>query len=292
MRPRPFEYNAPTSLNEALSLLSSNEDAKILAGGQSLVGMMKLRVASPKVLVDINGLAGLANIREENGAIAIGALTRHDQLARSNVVRERLMLLAEAAAVIGDQQVRNRGTIGGSLAHADPSADLPTACTALDATVVTASATGSRSIKSSDFFTGYFTTLLEQNEIIQEVRVQIPPDGSGGTYQKLSKGNNDFALVGVAVQLTIDHESVCTNASIVLGGVGPIPVHATETERTLRDHKLSDRLIEDAAQETSVKLSPPSDMRASSEYRLEMAKVLTKRGVRIAAKRAQGSNLD
>lgn len=250
--------------------------------------MMKLRVVSPKVLVDINGLVGLASIREENGAITIGALTRHDHLARSSIIRKRLMLLAEAADVIGDQQVRNRGTIGGSLAHADPSADLPAACIALDATVVTASATGFRSIKSSDFFTGYFATSLRQNEIIQEVRVPIPPHGSGGTYEKLRKGYNDFALVGVAVQLTIDRESICRSASVVLGGVAPIPVRAEETERALIGHKLSDRLIEDAAQKTPLKLSPPSDMRASCEYRLEMAKVLTKRATRIAARRAEG----
>jgi carbon-monoxide dehydrogenase medium subunit len=274
-------------LTEALSLLSSREGAKILAGGQSLVTLMKLRLAAPETLLDINGVTELAYIREGEGVIAIGALTRHDQLATSATIRAKCELLSEAAGVIADQQVRNRGTIGGSVAHADPTADLPTACTALDATVVTASLKDSRSIKSADFFKDYFSTALRQDEIIREVQIPIPPPGSGGAYVKLTKGHNDFALVAVAAQITIDRD-LCRAASIVLGGVAPMPVHAANTERSLVGAKLNDRLIQESAWKASDGLSPPSDFRASSEYRLEMVRILTKRAIEKAVSRAQG----
>jgi carbon-monoxide dehydrogenase medium subunit len=269
-------------------LLSSSEDAKILAGGQSLIGMMKLRLASPKILIDINGLAELSEIREEKDTVVIGALTRHDELSRNSTVRQNFLLLAEAASAIADQQVRNRGTIGGSLAHADPTADLPTACTALDATVVARSVNGSRSIKSADFFKGYFTTSLRHDELIHEVRVPIPPSRAGGAYLKASKGNNDFALVAVAAQLTFDADKTCKSANVILGGVAPVPVHAEETERVLINRELHGTAIEESAQKASVGLSPPSDARASSNYRLKMARVLTRRAVDIAATRAGG----
>ncbi len=193
MRPRSFEYFAPSSLHEALTLLSTTEDAKILAGGQSLITIMKLRLAAPNALIDINGLTELSYIREEDGVIAIGALTRHDQLSRDRMIQEKFPLLAEAASLIADQQVRNRGTIGGSLAHADPTADLPTACMALNANLIIRNEHGSRSVASNDFFRDFFTTALKQDEIIQEVRIPIPPPRSGGAYAKLAKGHGDFA---------------------------------------------------------------------------------------------------
>ena len=288
LRPRPFEYYAPSSLSEALNLLQSIEEAKVLAGGQSLITLMKLRLAAPKTLIDINGIPELTNIREENGAIIICALTRHDQLAANSIIRQKCFLLAEAAGVIADQQVRNRGTIGGSLAHADPTADLPTACTAIDATVVTTSTEGSRSIKSAEFFRDYFTTSLGQEEVIREVRIPIPPPRTGGAYLKLTKGHNDFAIVGVAAQITIDSKNVCKAASIVLGGVASTPVHTEETERFLIDRRLDNKVIEEGAKKASETLRPPSDIRASAEYRLEMTKTLTKRAVGLAAVRAQG----
>lgn len=289
MRPRAFEYYAPVSLSDALDLLYSGEEAKILAGGQSLITLMKLRLVSPNTLIDINSIPELTNIREENGVIVVGALTRHDQLARNSIIREKSLLLAEAASVIADQQVRNRGTIGGSLAHADPTADLPTACTAIGATIVTARVKGSRSIESAEFFRDYFTTLLRQDEIIQEVRIPIPPPGTGGAYVKLTKGHNDFAVVGVAAQVTVDSNYVCRAASVVLGGVAPTPFHAKETEKFLMDRRLDDKAIEEGAQKASEALRPPSDIRASAEHRLEMAKILTKRAVGISASRAHGA---
>ncbi len=270
-------------------MLDSNEDAKILAGGQSLVTLMKLRLASPTALVDINGIPELTHISEDNGTVRIGALTRHDQIARSGIIRKNLPLLAEAAGGIADQQVRNRGTLGGSLAHADPTADLPTACTALEATILVASAGGSRSIKSDNFFHDYFTTALRQGEIIQEVRIPIPPSGSGGSYLKLNRGHSDFAIVGVAAQITIDRDHVCLAASVVLGSVAPVPCHAKATERFLVGRTLDDRVIRECAQKASEGLNPVSDLRASAEYRLEMVRVLTGRAIEISANRATGS---
>jgi len=287
LRPRPFQYYAPSSLNEALNLLGSTEEAKILAGGQSLLTLMKFRLTSPKALVDINGILDLSYVREENGAIAIGALTRHDHLAESDIIRERCLLLAEAANVIGDQQVRNRGTIGGSLAHADPNADLPTACTAIGATITTASIKGSRSIESGDFFTDYFTTALGQDEIIKEVRIPIPPPRSGGAYLKLTRGHNDVAVVAVAAQVTMDSDHVCRAASVVLGGVAPTPFRAKESEKLVLGQRLDDKAIEEAGQKASEGLRPPSDVRASAEYRLKMTEIIAKKAIGLSASRAQ-----
>ena len=275
-------------MNEALNLLGTGEEAKILAGGQSLITLMKLRLASPKILIDINGLPELAQVREEKGEIVVGALTRHDQLANNTIIRKKIPVLAEAASVIADQQVRNRGTIGGSLAHADPTADLPTASTALAATIVAASTKGTRSIKSADFFQDYFTTSLRQDEIVKEVRVPIPPPESGGAYLKLSKGQNDFAVVAVAVQMTLGERNVCRAANVVLGGVAPTPVHAKETERFLVGRSLGDGAINDGAQKVGEGLNPPSDIRGSAEYRLEMARTLTKQAIKLSVGRAQG----
>jgi CO/xanthine dehydrogenase FAD-binding subunit len=251
---------------------------------------MKLRLVSPEVLIDINGLTELAGIREDDGAIAVGSLTRYDQIARSPLVRQKALLISEAANLIADQQVRNRGTIGGSLAHADPNADLPLACTAANATIITASVKGSRSIQTADFFRGYFTTALMENEVIREVRIPIPPPRSGSAYLKLTKGDNDFAIVGVAAQVTVGEDHLCRAASVVLGGVASTPTHVVETEKLLIGRRLDDRVIEEGAQRASEDLSPPSDIRATAEYRLEMVKVLTRKAVKTSVDRAQGGS--
>jgi CO/xanthine dehydrogenase FAD-binding subunit len=255
-----------------------------------MVTLMKLRLAAPASLIDINNVPELTRIREESGEIVIGALTRHDQLANDPKIRSRYMLLAEAANAIADQQVRNRGTIGGSLAHADPTADLPTACSALGATIVAANKNGVRQIKSDNFFSDYFTTTLRSDEIIQEVRIPILQTGSGGAYLKVTKGHNDFAIVAVAAQLTVDSGLVCRAASVALGGVASTPVHAKETENHLTDRKLSDLVIDESAEKAYQSLNPPSDIRASSKYRLEMVKVLTRRAIRLAAERTRGGH--
>jgi CO/xanthine dehydrogenase FAD-binding subunit len=275
-------------LAEALNLLASSEGAKVLAGGQSLITLMKLRLSSPNVLIDINGLSELTQIREENEVVVIGALTRHDQLTNSEIIRRNCPLLTEAASLIADQQVRNRGTIGGSLAHADPAADLPTACSALGASVVASSLKGTRTIKSVDFFRDFFTTSLKEDEIICELHIPIPPIKSGGAYLKLTKGHNDFASVAVAAQMTLGDNNICKAASVVLGGVAATPIHAAETESLLTNSRLDGNVMSDGARRAAEGLSPPSDIRGSPQYRLKMVKVLTERALRISFSRAQG----
>jgi len=266
----------------------SKQGAKILAGGQSLITLMKLRLAAPEVLIDINSIPELTCIREEDGSIVLGALVRHDELATSKLIREKCPTLSDAASVIADQQVRNRGTIGGSLAHADPSADLPAACTALGATVVAASLKGMRLIRLNEFFTNYFTTSLRQDEIIKEVQIPLPRPSSGGVYLKLTKGQYDFSLVSVAAQLTIGDDDTCQAASVVLGGVAPTPHHAANTEAFLTGRRLDRRVIEEGAQKASEGLEPPSDFRASAEYRTERAVILTRSAIEKAVGRAHG----
>ena len=251
---------------------------------------MKLRLAAPNALIDINGITELSYIREENGTIAIGALTRHDELSRNKIIQEKCVLLAEAANVIADQQVRNRGTIGGSLAHADPTADLPTACMAMNATIVTRNESESRSVASSDFFRDLFTTALKKDEIIQEVRIPIPPPKSGGAYTKLAKGHNDLALVAVAAQTSLGSGDLFNAVSVVLGGIGSTPVHARETEKLLLGQVIDDRLIRQASLKAAEGITPNPDFRATSELKLKMARNLTERTLEIAVSRAQGGN--
>ena len=286
MRPSAFEYYAPFSLGEALNLLSNAEDPKILAGGQSLITLMKLRLIAPATLIDINRIPGLDYMREEGATIAIGALTRHDQLATNSLIREKCILLAEAAGVIADQQVRNRGTIGGSLAHADPSADLPTACTALNAELKATSRSGSRTIAAKDFFADAFATTLQQGEILEEVRLPIPPARSGGAYAKLTKGHNDFALVTVATQFSLSPEGACETINVVLGGVAPKPTHATETEQILLHQRFDDDIIHEEALKADANLSPTPDPRATSDMKRTMIRALGERTLRTASRRA------
>ncbi len=288
MRPRSFDYYSVSSLDEALNLLRTKEEPKILAGGQSLVALMKFRLASPKTLVDINGIKDLDYIREDSGTITIGPLARHDQLESNALIRDKLYILSEAASVIADQQVRNRGTIGGSLAHADPTADLPPVMVAADANVVAVGPKGSRTYSCSDFFQDYFTTSLASDEVIREIRVPIPPPGTGGAYLKLSRRHGDFAIVGAAAIVTIDKNRTCKKASVVLGGVAATPQRAKLTEQELVGRKLDHKAIEDAAQEASEGLKPPSDVHASSEYRFEMSRVMAKRALKLALSRARG----
>jgi CO/xanthine dehydrogenase FAD-binding subunit len=264
------------------------EDTKILAGGQSLLSLMKLRLAAPKALIDINGVAGLTDIKEEDGSILVGSMTRHDQLTQNATIRSRIPLLADAANVIADQQVRDRGTIGGSLVHADPAADLPTACKALGATLTAVSREKSRTIAVDDFFKDYFTTTLEVGEIVTEIRIPIPKPGSGGSYLKLTKGHNDFAIVSVAAQLTFDDDFICRDSHIVLGGVASTPIHATETERRFRDRKLDSNLVREGAEKAAEGLNPVADFRVSAEHRIKMTKMLTVNAIERAIERARG----
>jgi len=288
MRPRPFDYYAPSSLKEALSLLSTSEDAKILAGGQSLITLMKLRLAAPSALIDINRISALDYVREENGMVSIGALTRHDKLASNHLIQEKLPLLAEAANLIADQQVRNRGSIGGSLAHADPSADLPTACVALNAELKVTSENGSRLIQAQAFFLDFFSTALGGHEIIEEVRIPIPPTRSGGAYSKLTRGHNDFALVALAAQASLTTAGICERITVVLGGVAPKPTRATQTEETLAGRKADEHILREAASKAANGLTPTPDPRASPGFKKDLVCRLADKTLRVAFKRAVG----
>jgi carbon-monoxide dehydrogenase medium subunit len=284
--PRVFEYFAPKSVKEAITLLTKKEDAKVLAGGQSLLALMKLRLASPKYLVDINGLTELDYIRPlKNGGIAMGALTRHDSIEHSNVIRSRCYVLAEAASRIGDQQIRNRGTLAGSICHADPAADLLPAIVALDAEIVAVGPKGQRVIPAKDFFVDFFTTALKQNEVVTEVRIPAFPPRTGSAYIKFSRREGDFAIVGVAAVVTVDPRGVCRNVAIGLGAVAPTPLRARASERLLVGKRLDEDLILKAAEKGPEGANPPSDIHGSAEYRLEMIKVFVKRTLKLALSR-------
>jgi len=287
MRPRSFEYLCPSTLEEAVQMLDKYEESKVLAGGQSLIPLMKLRIASPKYIVDITRIPGLSYVKEEGGKLLIGALATHDMIENSPIIREKCPILSEAASVIGDQQIRNRGTIAGTLCHADPAADIPTAFLALGGEVVAVGPVGERVIKASDFFVDIFTTALNPNEVVREVRVPVLPPKTGSAYLKHTRRQGDLAIVSVAAIVTVDYEGVCTSASIALGSVGPTPLKAVEVEKALLGKKLTEDVIAAASELADRGISPPSDIRGSAEYRTEMAKVFTKRALRLALSRIE-----
>lgn len=286
MIPGMFDYFAPSTLEEATRLLEQHgPDAKLLAGGHSLIPLMKLRLAAPRVLVDLNGVAGLAGIEERDGHLRIGAMTRHAQLEASELISDRYPLIADAAAVIADPLVRNRGTIGGSLAHADPAGDLASVMTALRAEVVVVGPGGERTIPIDDFLVGLFTTALEPNEVLSEVRVPSPNGGSGGAYVKLERKVGDFATVAVAVQLTV-RDGTCGEAGIALTSVGPTNLRARQAEDSLRGGSLDEQSLRAAADLAAQEAQPAADLRGSEEYKRDMVRVLTLRALRRALERA------
>ncbi|MEM3386220.1 MAG: xanthine dehydrogenase family protein subunit M [Nitrososphaerales archaeon] len=288
MIPRSFEYLRPSTLQEAVQLLDKYEESKILAGGQSLIALMKLRLASPKYIIDITRIPGLSYVKEEGNKILIGPLTTHDTVENSPIIRNKCPILSEAASRIGDQQIRNRGTIAGTLCHADPSADVPTTFLALDGEVVAMGKDGERVIKAKDFFQDFFTTALNPNEVVKEVRVPVLPPKTGTAYIKHARREGDFAIVAVAAIITLDENNVCKSASISLGSVGPTPLRAVEVENALVGKKLTDEVIVAASELADRGISPPSDIHGSAEYRAEMAKVFTKRAIRLALSRIGG----
>ena len=289
MIPATFTYHAPASLDEALALLQSHGfDAKLLSGGQSLLPMMKLRLAEPAHIVDINGVPDLDYIREDDGNVCIGALTREAQLASSDLVSRLVPILHDTGKHIADPQVRNLGTVGGNLAHGDPGNDHPATMMALDASVVATGPSGSRVVSTREFFTGFFETALHNDEILTEIRIPVPPARSGGTYLKLERKVGDYATVGVAAQLTVDGAGTCTHAGLGLTNVSSVPVHAAAAADCLVGSKLTDPDIDEAA-ELAVQASDPStDLRGSSEYKRAMVRVLARRALKAARNRAQG----
>jgi aerobic carbon-monoxide dehydrogenase medium subunit len=279
MLPARFEYHRAGTLEEALSLLATHGDeAKVLAGGQSLIPMMKLRFASPGHLVDVNRIPELDAIEERDGSLRIGALVRHNSLAASDVIRARFPTIAAAAPMIADPIVRNLGTIGGSLSHADPAGDLGSVMLALGATVVIKSSTAERELSIADFLVDTFTTALEPAEILTEIRVPSPPPRSGGTYLKLERKVGDFATVGVAVALTLSNGSIA-RAGIALTGVGLKNIEASEAESALAGTAPSDEAFAEAGRLAAAASNPVSDVRGPADYKRHMVEVYARRGL-------------
>lgn len=288
MIPAPFEYQAPKTLEEALRLLERHGDeAKLLAGGHSLLPLMKLRLAQPRYIIDIGRLRGMSYIREENGKIAIGALTTHAEIEASPLLREKCPLLAETAEAIGDVQVRNRGTLGGSLAHADPAADYPAAILALDAEIVAASSAGTRTIAASEFFVDMLTTQLRPGEIISQIRVPVIPPRVGTAYCKLFQPASGFAIVGVAARVSLSGDKIETVA-VGVTGLGPKAFRAAAVEKSLQGKKASPAVVAEAARNAGQGVDPLADIHASAEYRREMAAVFTRRALEQALARVSG----
>ncbi len=287
MIPAAFEYFAPTTVREALGLLEQHGDeAKILAGGHSLLPIMKFRLAQPKVVVDIGRIPGLDAIAAAaDGKITIGALATHDALEHSAVLKEKCPVLPETAAVIGDMQVRNRGTIGGSLAHADPAADYPGTVLALDADIVATGSKGSRTIPAREFFVDMLTTALRPVEIITEVRVPVLSRGTGTAYVKHPHPASGYAVVGVAAVLAVSGGK-CQRAAIGINGVSGKAYRAAAVERALVGQALDEKIVAAAAAHATDGVEAQSDLYASSEFRAHLAAVYTKRAVLLAASRA------
>ena len=288
MIPAPFNYEAPSTLDEALALLDKyGEEAKILAGGHSLLPMMKLRFAQPETLIDINNIPGLAYIREEGGYLKIGALTREADLEHSDVIRARYPIFTDASKLIADPQVRNMGTVGGNIAHGDAANDHPAVMLALRAEVVTTGPEGQRTVPIDEFFYGFYMTAVQQGEILTEIQIPVPPKGSGNAYHKLERKVGDYATAGVAVQLTIDDNGICTAAGIGLTNVNPTPLRAERSEQVLVGQKLTDKIIAEAAQYASEDCNPSSDLRGDEDYKRHVVGVLVKRMIHKAAERAK-----
>ncbi len=270
-----------------MNLINTKEDSKFLAGGQSLIPMMKLRIVSPKALIDIKPIKELSSIKEEHGIVKIGALATHDEIERNSIIRTLLPLMAEAASLIGDQQIRNRGTIGGSTAHADPASDLAVALVACKAVMATISPHTNRTTESIDFFKHAYTTSLSTDEIVREIRIPIPPTGTGTAYMKFAGTSGEWSVVSVAVAISVDG-GVCRDAAVVLGSATPAPRHASETEKALISKGIDDRLAEVAAGRALEGVELPYGEQLT-QYRANVTRVIVKRAIQKAWKRVSGS---
>jgi len=289
VKPAPFDYLAPSSLADALALLQAHGDqAKLMAGGQSLMPMLNMRLARPKVLIDLGGLDELRYIRDAGSHLAFGALTRQRAVERSAEVAARLPLLHEAILNVAHPQIRNRGTIGGSLAHADPASELACVAACLDAEFTAVGPEGERTIPAAEFFLTYYTTTLMEGEVLTEVRFPLPAPGTGSAFIELSRRHGDFALVGVACSLTLNAAGAIATARVALTGVGGTPVRAAATEAALLGAAPEPAALQSAAAQAAEGLDPDSDIHASADYRLHLARVLTERALAAAAARAKG----
>ena len=288
MKPAPFEYFRPSSLDEALSLLAEHGgDAKPLAGGQSLIPAMNFRLATPSVLVDLNGLRELSYIRDSEGGVHIGGMARQRSVERSTVILQRAPLIAETMPHIAHPAIRNRGTIAGSLAHADPAAELPAVMLALKATLLVSSTSDTREVAAEDFFVGLFSTAVQPGELLTEIRIPPPPQRTGFAFQEISRRHGDFALVGVAAAVQLDDHGRCAQARVALLSVGDRPMLARHAATALTGQAPSAESIRAAADAAATQdIDPSSDIHASARYRRQLANVLTRRVLTRAFERA------
>ena len=282
-----FEYHAPSSAGEAVALLAQHGDAaKILAGGHSLVPLMKTRLARPEVIIDLGKVQGMSYVRDEKGGLAIGAMTTYYQIESSDLVQSRAPALSDAASVVADPQVRNMGTIGGSLAHSDPAADLPAVVIALRASVITSSSGEHRTIEADDLFVDLLTTSLRSDEILSEIRIPASAEGSGSAYVKFANKASHFAIVGVAASVTLGPDGSCRDVSIGITGAGASASRASAAEAALRGGKADDDSIRAAAAEAGAGIDFNDDVHASASYREHLTKVFAERALKAAVARA------
>jgi len=291
MYPRPFHYHRAASLKEAATMLSElGEEARPLAGGQSLIPLMKLRLASPQHLVDLNFIPRCSYIKEENGTLRFGALTRHAEIENSDLAA-RIPILHDCAAGIADVQVRNRGTIGGSVAEADPSSDWAVALTTLSTEIRCVGKNGERSLSLAGFVTDAYTTALAQDELVSEISVKIPPKGSGGAYLAFKRAAPVYATASAAVQLTLEGE-VCKDVAIALGCVGLMPIKVKEAEAALRGQVINEKTLATATEAVRTAADPQSDMRGSVEYKRTLVAALVRRAIQVAMRRGRGEQVE
>ncbi len=283
MIPASFEYTAPSSVKEALSLLGAHPDAKVMAGGQSLLAMMKLRVATPPMIVDLGRIRDLSYIREEHDRVLIGAMTTHTEIERSPVIQTRFPVLAQAVEQIGDLQVRNRGTIGGSLAHADPAADYPAVILALEAWLVAQGSGKPRTIPADQFFTGLFSTALQPGEILTEVQIPIPPAITGSAYRKMKHPASGFAVVGAAAVVRVGPDKREQRVRLAFTGAADHAFRATGVEAALRGKTLDETTVQEAMNSATDGVDLLEDLFADRAYRAQLVKVFGRRALLAAA---------
>ena len=290
MNPSQFSYQRAGSVEEAIALLHEHGDgAKLIAGGHSLLPIMKLRLAEPELLVDIGRIAELRGVRRADGVLAIGALNTHHRIATDDQIRSVVPLLADTASRVGDRQVRNKGTIGGALAHADAAADYPAAILALDASIVARGSQGERRIPAREFFLDFLTTALQPDEILTEVRIPVPSDRHGWSYQKLANQASGYAIVGVGAVVLLDAQGACADIRVGVTGAAAVAWRAEATETALRGQRLEPDAVSAAADLVGGGIEFLDDLHGSAEYRRRVARGLTRRAVLEAAGRAQPS---
>lgn len=285
--PAPFDYHPAQTVDEAIALLQQyGDEAKVLAGGHSLIPAMKLRLSQPGHLVDIGRISGLSYIREEQGVVAVGSLTTYTQIEHSDVLKRYFPIIPECASVIADQQVRNRGTIGGSIAHSDPASDMPGVVLALRGEVVAQGPNGKRTIKADDFFVGMFTTALEPDEILLEIRFPVPAARTGSAYEKLANKASHYAIAGAAAVVALDSDGTCTSAGVAITGAAIQTTRASAVEAALVGKKLDEATVAEAASHAADGLELVADIHGSQDYRRQMTTVITRRAILRALERA------